>query len=68
MIIELFIVDKFMIAFPLMSAKGNEANICVCMYIYIQGDSKLEIKTLREDRAHHEDSELLRNPCPQTSS
>ena len=34
----------------------------------IEGDSKLEVQTLRRDRVHHKDSELRRNPCPQTSS
>ena len=37
-------------------------------YRHIQGDSKLSVQTLREDSAHHKDSELHRNPCPQTSS
>ena len=34
----------------------------------VQGDSKLAVQTLRRDRAHHKDSELHRNICPQTSS
>ena len=40
----------------------------VTFIYYIQGDSKLEVQILRGDRAHHKDSELHRNPCPQTSS
>ena len=38
------------------------------IYIYIQGVSKGSLQNLRGDRAHHKDSELHRNPCPQTSS
>ena len=34
----------------------------------IQGDSKLEVQTLRGFREHHKDSELNGNTCPQTSS
>ena len=36
--------------------------------IDIQGDSELEVPTLRGDRTRHKDSELHRSPCSQTSS
>ena len=35
---------------------------------FIQGVSKGSLQTLRGVKAHHKDSELHRNPCPQTSS
>ena len=34
---------------------------------YIQGVSKGSLQNFRGYRAHHKDSELHRNPCPQTS-
>ena len=34
----------------------------------IQGYSKINVQTLREDRAYYIDSELYRNPCLKTSS
>ena len=37
-------------------------------YIYIQVVSKGSLQNFRRDRAHHKDSELHRNLCPQTSS
>ena len=37
-----------------------------CVYIDIHGDSKLEVQTLRGGRAHYKDSELHRNPYPQS--
>ena len=42
--------------------------IFVHIYTYIQGVSKGSLQNLRGDSAHHKDTELHRNPCPQTLS
>ena len=50
------------------------ANICIneitptAVEKYIQGVFEFIGQTLGGDRAHHKESELHRNPCPQTLS
>ena len=39
--------------------------IFIHVHMHIQGVSKRFLQNFRGDKAHHKDSELHRNPCPQ---